>query len=101
MEFFHIGSFFGASNFDLIKDLHPFTAGCVARHFKITARRDSYAADLWTVGQARALELLIEKSANKDTQPLEKRIAVIFVAESALRHSEKLVGRKVESQHII
>lgn len=75
--------------------------GSIGRHTQIAPRRERYAADLRSIGQAGTLELLSEKSPHKDPEPFFNSIIVKFSVKGSLCKTEYLFGRKCTAHEVV
>ena len=85
----------------VVDSLEPNGGICIRWHSPVASRRQTYAAYFRTVGQARALELLIEESAVEGPFPLQYRSVVVKSCECFLCKPEYSLRRESVTQDVV
>lgn len=79
----------------------PEGVGGVGWHAPVAARGEGYGTDLWTIGEAGTLELLLEEAAKEGLQPVVDGVVVVDAVEGVEGEEEELLGRETEAQEMI
>ncbi len=91
----------GGSVVEMIELLHPERIDGVGRHTPVAARTERDGADLWSVRQAGALELLGEETAVEVLQPFGDGGAVIAVAHGIAGEAVNLARGEAPAQDVV
>ena len=75
----------------------PDTDAGIARHAPVASGRECDRADLRTVGQAAALELLLEEAAVEVFEPVQQHLIGVPLAKRSFRQMVDLRGREASS----
>ena len=73
----------------------------VTRHAPVASGRERDRADLGAVGQAAALELLLEEAAVEIFEPVQEHLIRIAATKRGLRQMVNFCGREAEAQNVV
>ena len=73
----------------------------IAWHTPVTSRTDGDTSYLWTIGQTRTFELLIEEPAEKGLQPFFDGFSIVYSVKYGLCQKVYFRRAEAESQKIV